>query len=83
MSRFLPSVFALVAFGALALASPVASSEVAKRGGSDSLTAVLNLCLDLQVKVAAILEVIGTFLATRVFFSSRLHPVHERRVRRT
>ena len=41
------ALFALAAFGMLAFASPVASTEVAKRTGTD-LQAILDLCLDLR-----------------------------------
>lgn len=54
-SRAAAIVLAVSAFGMLASASPV--TDVLARG--DQLTAVLNLILDLQVKIAAVLKLFG------------------------
>lgn len=58
-SRLYSVLVALFAFSLFAFASPVASKEVVART-DDPLTVVLNLCLDLQVKIKAILVLIGT-----------------------
>ncbi|EJD40319.1 hypothetical protein AURDEDRAFT_115937 [Auricularia subglabra TFB-10046 SS5] len=61
-SRLSTALFAALVFGSVfALASPVpeAKNELEVRGGNAQLLAILNLCIDLQVKIEAILVVIA------------------------
>ncbi|EJD34986.1 hypothetical protein AURDEDRAFT_130862 [Auricularia subglabra TFB-10046 SS5] len=61
-SRLSTALFAALVFGSVfALASPVpeAKNELEVRAGNAQLLAILNLCLDLKVKIEAILVVIG------------------------
>ena len=57
-SRLYSVLLAIFAFSLFAYASPVATKELAARN-DDPLTVILNLCLDLQVKIKAIIDVIG------------------------
>ena len=59
-SRLYSVLLALFAFSLFAVASPVTSKEVVASRTDDPLTVILNLCLDLKVKIAAIIAVIGT-----------------------
>ena len=55
-ARLASVALAVLAFGSMfAFASPI--TDLVTR--DDSLTAILNLCLDLQVKIGAIIKVIG------------------------
>ena len=66
-SRLLSVLFGFFAFAMLAFAGPVAKtagSELALRTtDDDKLDIILNLCLELQVKIKAILVVIGEHLS--------------------
>lgn len=58
-SPVLSVLFALLAFSLIAFAAPSAGKELLAVRNDTGLTAILNLCLDLQVKINLCIAALG------------------------